>query len=121
MSNYEHQDFTTINIGTSKKFKKNTITKHKVKKQSPKTQADIKQKLAEKKKKAKILASYIQKGRIAKGYKQKQLAQFLSIKHKHVQDYENGTSMPGQKMISKLEKLLDINLQGKHAGEKISK
>ena len=121
MSNYDHQDFMTINIGTSKKYTKKSTTIHKVKKQSPKTQADIKKKLDEKKKKTKIIASYIQKGRIAKGYKQKQLAQFLSIKLKHIQYYENGTSMPGQKMISKLEKLLDIHLQGKHIGEQISK
>ena len=121
MSNYAHQDFTPINIGISTKYTKKTNIIHKVKKQSPKTQADVKKKFAEKKKKAKILASYIQKGRISKGYKQKQLAQFLNIKHKHVQDYENGISMPGQKMISKIEKLLDIHLQGKHIGEQISK
>jgi ribosome-binding protein aMBF1 (putative translation factor) len=117
MSNYDHQDFSTVNIG-SKTFSKKKV--YKVTKTSPKTQSDIVKKISDKKKKAKIIGTNIQKGRMAKGYKQKQLAQFLSIKHKHVQDYENGTSMPGQKMISKLEKLLNIHLQGKNVGMEIT-
>eukprot|EP00741_Cyanophora_paradoxa_P012615 tig00020614_g12189.t1 len=56
------------------------------------------------------LALEIQKGRQAKKWTQKQLAQAMSEREDVVKDYENGKAIPNVQMIVKFERALGIRL-----------
>ena len=50
------------------------------------------------------------KARTAKGLKQKDLANKAQLSVADIQKYENGTATPNQQQISKIQKVLDVNL-----------
>ena len=55
----------------------------------------------------------IQKARMAKKMSQKDLAQKLNIDSKIIQTYESGKAIPDNKLMIKLEKILNIKLNKK--------
>tara|TARA_B100001175_G_C19403972_1_gene587692 strand:+ start:138 stop:461 length:324 start_codon:yes stop_codon:yes gene_type:complete len=55
----------------------------------------------------------IQKARMAKKMSQKDLAQKLNIDSKVIQTYESGKAIPDNKLMIKLEKILNIKLNKK--------
>lgn len=52
----------------------------------------------------------IQQGRLAKGLKQKDLAQKINVDSRIIQDYESGKTAPNYSIMCKIEKILNIQL-----------
>ena len=59
------------------------------------------------------LSQKIQKGRTAKGMKQKDLANRINVKPQIIGDYESGRAIPDNKILGKIERTLGIKLRGK--------
>lgn len=51
-------------------------------------------------------------GRTTKGLTQKELAQRLNVKQSIIQDYESGKAVPDGKFIAKIEKVLEVKING---------
>ena len=62
------------------------------------------------KKVSKEFSSAMRDARTAKGLKQKDLANRAQLPVSDIQKYENGTATPNQQQISKIQKVLGINL-----------
>lgn len=59
------------------------------------------------------LSQKIQKGRAAKGMKQKDLSTKINVKPQVIADYESGRAIPDNKILGKIERALGIKLRGK--------
>ena len=55
----------------------------------------------------------MQSARLELGLTQKQAAQRINEKVSVIQDYESGKGTPDQKILFKLERLLNVKLRGK--------
>ncbi|EEB05266.1 transcriptional coactivator [Schizosaccharomyces japonicus yFS275] len=62
------------------------------------------------------VAQAIQKGRQAKGWAQKDLAQRINEKPQVVNEYENGRAIPNQQILTKMERALGVKLRGQNIG-----
>ena len=58
----------------------------------------------------KVFSNTMRDARVAKGLKQKDLANRAQIPVADVQKYENGSAVPNQQHISKIQRVLGINL-----------
>ena len=65
------------------------------------------------KKITKKICDLIKNGRMQKKLTQKQLANMLNVSQKIIVSYENGTTIPDNNILGKLEKHLNIKLRGK--------
>ena len=61
----------------------------------------------------KKVSELIKNGRIKKNLKQKELANKLNISIKTIIGYENGSLKPDNKLLGRIEKILEIKLRGK--------
>ena len=62
---------------------------------------------------------WIQKGRQAKNWTQKDLAQQINEKQSIITDYETGRAVPNEQILQKIEKVLMIYIRGSKAGQPI--
>ena len=113
-----HQDWETVNFSKPQKPTKKTITE--------KRNTDNKSKLDKndqdsfKHKKTNNIGKLIQKQRLAMKMNQKDLAVKLNVKPSIIMEYESGKAIINDnKIISKIEKILNIKLQGKNLGSEI--
>ncbi|XP_037927414.1 endothelial differentiation-related factor 1-like [Teleopsis dalmanni] len=65
------------------------------------------------------IAKLIVKGREAKGISQKELAAKIYERLQVVVEYETGKAIPDSKILSKIEKVIEIKLLGKNIGDKL--
>jgi putative transcription factor len=65
------------------------------------------------------LGKTIAQARTAKGWTQKDLAQKINEKPAVVNTYENGSAVPSQQILGKLERNLGVKLRGKNIGDPI--
>lgn len=65
------------------------------------------------------LGKTIAKARTEKGWTQKDLAQRINEKPVVVNTYENGSAVPSQQILGKLERNLGVKLRGKNIGESL--
>ena len=113
-----HQDWETVKFSKPTKPTKKTIVE--------KRNTDNKSKLDKndqdsfKHKKTNNIGKLIQKQRLALKMNQKDLAVKLNVKPSIIMEYESGKAIINDnKIISKIEKILNIKLQGKNLGAEI--
>lgn len=62
----------------------------------------------------------IQKGRQAKGWTQKELAQKINEKPQIVNEYESGKAVPASQITNKIQRALGVYITGKKCGEPLN-
>ena len=63
----------------------------------------------------------IQKGRLDKGFSQKDLGLKVNEKPNLINDYESGKAIPNPQVLGKMERILGIKLRGKDIGTPLRK
>ena len=120
---FEHQDLEPLILYNTKKKKKeqdkNAIRNGQVETRKKNTGDSKMKKLDEEtenlthEKVSKSISKTIQEKRLAKGFKQSELAKKINEPVKVVQSYENGVAQPDIKVLLKLQKALGCKLTGK--------
>jgi putative transcription factor len=67
------------------------------------------------------IRTIIMNARNSKGFTQSQFAMRCQIKPETIKSYENGTAIPDNAILGKMEKQLGIKLRGKNIGEPLNK
>ena len=67
------------------------------------------------------LKSVIIKARSSAGMTRSQLAQKCCVKESIISSYENGTAIPDNGILSKMERNLGVKLRGKNIGDPLNK
>jgi len=68
----------------------------------------------------KSMGKLIMKGRNAKGWTQKELAQKINEKPQVVNEYESGKAVPNSQITNKIQRALNMYISGKKAGEPVN-
>ena len=110
-----HQDWNVITFGKVK----NKLSKTKKKSKRVKTVNKSKKYDSKESISKPVIKVYklIQKGRMLNKMSQKDLAQILNIPHTFIQSYEMNKSIPGNRLLQRMEKILKIKLTGENIGD----
>lgn len=68
----------------------------------------------------KSMGKIIMKGRNAKGWTQKELAQKINEKPQVINEYESGKAVPNSQISNKIQRALNMYISGKKAGEPVN-
>jgi putative transcription factor len=66
------------------------------------------------------VSKIIQKARLEKGLTQKDLALKINERATTINEYENGSAIPNQGILARMERVLEVKLRGKNIGEKLT-
>ena len=65
------------------------------------------------------VSTAIMQARQASGLKRKELATKINEKEQVIHEYENGSAIPSQQVLIKMEKVLGVKLRGSEIGQKL--